>query len=51
MIYDGPFSDSTVNKKIKNLNDEKVDKETAKQKLVDIFKKRKLNEHVRMGKK
>ena len=38
MIYDGPFSDSTVNKKIKNLNDEKVDKETAKQKLVDIFK-------------
>ena len=38
MIYDGPFSDSTVNKKIKNLNDQKVDTETAKQKLIDIFK-------------
>lgn len=38
MIYDGPFSDSTINKKIKNLNDEKVDKDTAKQKLFDVFK-------------
>lgn len=38
MIYDGPFSDSTLNKKIKNLNDSKVSKEVAQQALADIFK-------------
>ncbi len=38
MIYDGPFSDSTLNKKVKNLNDEKVSAQDAKQKILKVLK-------------
>lgn len=38
MIYDGPFSDSTLNQKIKNLNFPNVSKDVAKDKLTNIFK-------------
>ncbi|MBO5884849.1 MAG: germination protein YpeB, partial [Clostridia bacterium] len=38
MIYDGPFSDSTLNKKIKNLNQTKVSQEFAEQKIKEWFK-------------
>lgn len=38
MIYDGPFSDSTMNRKIKNLNESKVSVEVAQQKLSNLFK-------------
>ncbi len=38
MIYDGPFSDSTVNKKIKNMNFAKVSVNVAEDKIKDIFK-------------
>lgn len=38
MIYDGPFSDSIVNKEIKGLNFEEISKEEAKQKASEIFK-------------
>lgn len=37
MIYDGPFSDSTVNRPIKGLNGETSSKEQAKQTIFDIF--------------
>ena len=37
MIYDGPFSDSTINSKIKNLNFAEVSVENAKQNLKNIF--------------
>ncbi len=38
MIYDGPFSDSVVNQKIKNMNFTKVSKDVAKQSLLNILK-------------
>ena len=38
MIYDGPFSDSMVNKEIKNLNFAKVTNDVARQSLLNIFK-------------
>ena len=38
MIYDGPFSDSTLNKSIKNLNGTIISKDVAKQSLNVIFK-------------
>lgn len=37
MIYDGPFSDSEVNKKVKGLNGELVGQEQAKQNILKIF--------------
>ena len=37
MIYDGPFSDSVVDQKIKGLPDEKVSQEEARQKIYDVF--------------
>lgn len=37
MIYDGPFSDSVVNKKIEGLNDADVEEETAKENLLKVF--------------
>lgn len=37
MIYDGPFSNSVVNKEIKGLNFEEISKEEAKQKASQIF--------------
>ena len=38
MIYDGPFSDSTVNKKIKNLNFAKISTNVADDLIKNIFK-------------
>ena len=38
MIYDGPFSDSVINQKIKNMNFEKVSKDVAKQSVLNILK-------------
>ncbi len=38
MIYDGPFSDSTINKEIKNMTKSVVSKEVALEKLQNIFK-------------
>ena len=38
MIYDGPFSDSTLNKQIKNLSKPVVSKEVALEKLQNVFK-------------
>ena len=38
MIYDGPFSDSVINQKIKNMNFEKVSKDIAKQSVLNILK-------------
>lgn len=38
MIYDGPFSDSVINQKIKNMNFEKVSKDIAKQSILNILK-------------
>ncbi len=38
MIYDGPFSDSMVNKEIKNLNFSKVTSDVAKSMVANIFK-------------
>ena len=37
MIYDGPFSDSQINKEIKGLKGDKVSVEKAKQNLLKIF--------------
>ena len=38
MIYDGPFSDSMVNKDIKNMNFSKVTSDVAKSEILDVFK-------------
>lgn len=38
MIYDGPFSDSTLNKKIKNLGQSKVSQDVAQKKIQEWFK-------------
>ena len=38
MIYDGPFSDSEANKKIKNLNDALVSVSKAKANIKDLYK-------------
>lgn len=38
MIYDGPFSESTMNKEIKGLNFEVISKEEALNKVKEIFK-------------
>ena len=38
MIYDGPFSDSTLNKEIKNMSKTVVSKEIVLEKLQNIFK-------------
>lgn len=38
MIYDGPFSDSMVNKKIKNLDFSKVTSDVAKDEVLNVFK-------------
>ena len=38
MIYDGPFSDSMVNKEIKNLNFSKVTSDVAKNTVLELFK-------------
>lgn len=37
MIYDGPFSDSTINRQIKGLDEENCSMERAKQTIFDIF--------------
>ncbi|MBR4408012.1 MAG: germination protein YpeB [Clostridia bacterium] len=37
MIYDGPFSDSVVNKKIEGLNDADVGEEAARENLLKVF--------------
>lgn len=37
MIYDGPFSDSTVNKQIKNLNGNDINSQDARQCVLQIF--------------
>ena len=37
MIYDGPFSNSVINKTIKALNDKPVDENTAKENLLKLF--------------
>lgn len=38
MIYDGPFSDSVVNQKIKGLSGKEISKEDAYKKIDDVFK-------------
>ncbi len=38
MIYDGPFSDSVVNAKVKGLNDLEISREEAYQKVDKVFK-------------
>ncbi len=38
MIYDGPFSDSMVDKEIKNLNFDKVTNNVAKNTILEVFK-------------
>ena len=49
MIYDGPFSDSVINQEIKNMNFAKVDRETAKQSLLNILKDTSVSECEYLG--